>query len=176
MQDHDFFLGGFQFLFHLEGREQFRVDFLLVEAELILGVVSDLSPQLFDFMLQHFVLLPQFLLAEELSIVLALKFLDGPPEFEDFLFLFGDGFEVVRLPDEDLVRVVDDLPQFNVFSLELSDLKVFFKEFIAQIFLQFGSRPFVALVDHGFTIGVQFSLQFSDSFFIGDGFFPEFVF
>ena len=73
-------------------------------------------------MLEHFVFFLEFLLAEKLSVMFAFQFLDGSSEFEDFLFLLGDGLEVVRLTDEYFIRVVDDLPQFNVFCFELSNL------------------------------------------------------
>lgn len=65
----------------------------------------------------------------------SLQLLDGSPEFENFLFLLGDGFEVVRFANENFIGVVDDLSQFNVFSFEFSDLQIFLVELIAEIFL-----------------------------------------
>ena len=43
-------------------------------------------------------------------------------EFDNFLFLLSDGFEVVGFSDEHFVRIVDDLSQLNVLGLQLPNL------------------------------------------------------
>jgi hypothetical protein len=68
-------------------------------------------------MQQHLILFFQFLLAKILSVVLAFELLNGLSKFDDFLFLLGYVLEVIWLPDEHLVWVIDDLSQFNVLCL-----------------------------------------------------------
>lgn len=85
------------------------------------------------FFAEHFVLLLDLMLIEELSIILALDIDKRLLQPIDFVVFFGKQFEVVLLLDEDLIGIVDDLTQFGVFSLELLDGIVLLEDLEVEI-------------------------------------------
>ena len=78
---------------------QFGVKSILIKAKPRLILLLYFYLELVNLVQQHLVLFLQFLLAQILAIMLAFQFLDGLPEPDDFLFLLGDGFKVIRPPD-----------------------------------------------------------------------------
>lgn len=128
--------------------------------------VPDCEFERLIFFAKHFVVLLNLVLVEELSIVLALDINKRLLQPIDFIVLFSEQFEVVLLLDKDLIRIVDDLPQFGVFGLELLDGVVLLEELEVEIDVGLGGRK---VLEDGLAMGLQLSLQILDAFLIIQG-------
>lgn len=124
------------------------------------------------FFAEHFVLLLDLVLIEELAIVFTFDIDKRLLQPIDFIVFFSEQFKVVLLLDEDLIRIVDDLAQFGVFSLELLDGVVLLEDLEVEIDVGLGCRQ---VLEDRLAMHLQLTLQILDAFLIIQGSLLEFL-
>jgi hypothetical protein len=102
-------------------------------------------------------------LIEELSVVLAFYFEEGLLETGDLIVPLSDDFEVALLLDEDVIGVVDDLPQLGVLVLEFLDGVVALVYFEVEIGSGLGSGT---VLEDGLPVVLYLVLQLVDTLLV----------